>query len=139
MNSEIIDQFVNAINEHNIPLIEALLSTDPAFADESGETISGTEKIIATWKSIFNSFPGYTIGMEKQIHHSNTIAAFGFISGSFSRNAGEHNTKWKIPAAWKIKTENGKIKLWQVYADFKIPYEIIEKYIRWIQRANATS
>ena len=34
---------------------------------------------------------------------------------------------WHLPASWKAIIKNGKIYLWQVYADAKIPYDIINK------------
>jgi hypothetical protein len=30
-----------------------------------------------------------------------------------------------VPAAWRVIVENGKVKVWQVYADSKIPFDIM--------------
>jgi hypothetical protein len=32
-----------------------------------------------------------------------------------------------MPAAWKAIIEDGKIKLWQVYADTKVVFELMGK------------
>ena len=37
--------------------------------------------------------------------------------------AGTGEKAWKIPAAWRAIVQDGKIGLWQVYADTKIQFE----------------
>jgi hypothetical protein len=57
-----------------------------------------------------------------------TVAAVGFAEGTFKGLKTENNINyWQLPAAWKAMIENGKIKLWQVYADTKIPCDIIAR------------
>jgi len=34
---------------------------------------------------------------------------------------------WHLSVAWKAIIKNGKIQLWQVYADSKIPFDIMNK------------
>ena len=41
--------------------------------------------------------------------------------------AGTGEKAWKIPAAWRAIVRDGKIKLWQVYADTKIQFEKMAK------------
>jgi hypothetical protein len=43
---------------------------------------------------------------------------FGSAQGTFTRD-GQLNTEnlWNTPAAWKAIVKNGKIALWQVFAD----------------------
>jgi hypothetical protein len=49
---------------------------------------------------------------------------FGFAGGSFKGNP---DAKWRLPAAWKAIVKDGRIALWQVFADTKIPFEVIER------------
>jgi hypothetical protein len=56
------------------------------------------------------------------------IAAFGFAEGTYKNKKVENQQNhWCLPASWKAIVDGNKIKLWQVYADTKIPFEIIEK------------
>jgi len=48
----------------------------------------------------------------------------GFAGGSFK---GNENAKWRLPAAWKAIVNNGRVALWQVYADTTIPFELIQR------------
>jgi len=52
---------------------------------------------------------------------------FGFASGTFQSQNDRKENYWRLPASWKATLKNGKINLWQVYADSKIPYDIINK------------
>ena len=54
----------------------------------------------------------------------NGLALFGFAGGSFKGKATE---SWRLPAAWKAIVKDGRVTLWQVFADTKIPFEIIER------------
>jgi len=39
----------------------------------------------------------------------------------------DDNNHWKVPASWKAKVVDKKIKLWQVYADNSVAIEIMNK------------
>jgi hypothetical protein len=52
------------------------------------------------------------------------FALFGFAGGSFK---GKQSQSWRLPAAWKAFVKDGRVTLWQVFADTKIPFEIIER------------
>ena len=54
---------------------------------------------------------------------------FGTAQGTFSHK-GELSKDdfWKTPAAWKAVVKNGKIALWQVYADNEPIRKIMHKY-----------
>jgi hypothetical protein len=56
-----------------------------------------------------------------------TVAALGFASATFQGLSDRKGNYWHLPASWKAVIKNGKIYLWQVYADSKIPYDIIKK------------
>ena len=79
------------------------------------------------WIGYFQSFPDYKIELTEVFVRNDTVAAFGFASGTFQGLSDKRENYWRLPASWKAITKNGKIHVWQVYADSKIPYDIIKK------------
>ncbi len=71
----------------------------------------------AGWGRYFELFPDYYIEIEQILNKGDLAVAFG------SAGAGTGEKAWKIPAAWRAIVRDGKIKLWQVYADTKIQFE----------------
>jgi ketosteroid isomerase-like protein len=127
MNEEIFNNFVTAINEHDINKIYSLMTDDHKFIDSYGNEITGNDKMKSGWIGYFNWFPDYKIEITDLFIEKNTIAAFGFASGKYHKKQSDDNdNSFRIPAAWKVIIENNKIKYWQVYADTKKQIEIIE-------------
>lgn len=121
-------EFVKQINNHNVDGIAELMSDDHTFIDAIGSNITGKEEMKKAWKVYFEWFPDYVINTSDIIAGSSSIAMFGFASGTYKGIKNEANSYyWRLPAAWKIMVENEKIKLWQVYCDTKITYEIIQE------------
>ena len=128
MNKKVFDDFVDAINEHNVEKLYPLMTEDHKFIDSYGNEVSGKDKMRSGWIEYFHWFPDYNIEITDLFIENNTIAAFGFAGGSFQ--GGKYNyleNYFRIPAAWKVTIENDKIKLWQVYADTKKQLDIIER------------
>jgi len=73
------------------------------------------------------------INFNKQVIHPTghlcySIAAFGFAAGTYKGLKTANNENYRrLPAAWKAIIEDGKIKLWQVYADTKVVFELMGK------------
>jgi len=128
MNKKTVYDFVDAINQHDIDKIYSLLTADHKFIDAHGNEVVGKDKMKAGWVGYFQWFPDYKIEIKDIFENGNTIAAFGFASGTFKGLKSDKNENyWRLPASWKAIVENNKIKLWQVYADTKIPFDIIDK------------
>jgi ketosteroid isomerase-like protein len=126
MNKKIFYDFVSAINEHSPEKLYALMTDDHQFIDAQGNKITGKDKMKAGWAGYFQFFPDYKIEVTDIFMEGDTVAAFGFAEGTFKGIKTDQNKNyWKLPAAWKAVIENGKVKLWQVYADTKIPFDII--------------
>jgi len=49
---------------------------------------------------------------------------FGFAGGSFK---GKPDASWCLPAAWKAIVKDARVILWQVFADTKIPFELMSE------------
>jgi ketosteroid isomerase-like protein len=128
MNDKIIYEFVHAINNHDIEMIYSLMDHDHIFIDAHGNEINDREKMKAGWIFYFQYFPDYKIEITDILSNDELSAAFGFASGTYNGIKMEKNENyWRLPAAWKVIVSQNKIKLWQVYADTKIPFDIIGK------------
>ncbi|HTQ65990.1 MAG TPA: nuclear transport factor 2 family protein [Puia sp.] len=128
MSKKIFYDFVNAINERNVDKIYSLMADDYKFIDAHGNEVSSKDKMKAGWTGYFQWFPDYKIEITDIFSNGDTLAALGFASGTFKGIKTDKNDNyWRLPAAWKVLVNNNKIKLWQVYADTKIPFDIINK------------
>lgn len=127
MNKQIFDNFVDAINEQNVDKICSLITEDHKFIDSQGNEVVGKEKMRTGWIGYFQWFPDYKIEITKTFLDGNTVAAFGFASGTFQGLSDRKGNYWRLPASWKALIKNGKVHLWQVYADSKVPFDIINR------------
>lgn len=126
---QIVLEFVKAINEHDTNKIASLISDNHIFIDSQGNEVLGSEKMIKGWERYFNLFPDYKIEVTQLLDEGSLTVLLGFASASFLGNKdGNPDSYWILPSAWKAVDEDGKIKLWQVFADTRIPFEIINKY-----------
>jgi hypothetical protein len=66
------------------------------------------------WAQYFQMFSNYSIEVENIFENGAIVGIFGTAIGSYSAST---NEDWKIPAAWRARVKNGKVALWQVYAD----------------------
>jgi ketosteroid isomerase-like protein len=127
MENQIIYDFVDAINEHDVDKICSLMTDDHKFIDSQGNVCIGKEQMRTGWIGYFQLFPDYKIEIIEMFSNGDTIAAFGFASGTFNGLSDRKENYWHLPASWKAIINNRKIQLWQVYADSKIPFDIITK------------
>ena len=127
MNKQIVQNFANAINEHDVDKICSLMTDDHKFIDSQGNEVVGKDKMKAGWIGYFQLFPDYKIEITDIFLDGDIVVAVGFASGTFQGRTEIKENSWHLPASWKAVIKNGKICLWQVYADSKIPYDIITK------------
>jgi ketosteroid isomerase-like protein len=127
MSKQIVYEFAAAINEHDIDKICSLMTNDHRFIDSQGHEVVGKEKMRTGWIGYFQWFPDYRIELTDVFLHGDIVAAFGFASGTFQGLSDKKEDRWRLPASWKAIVKGGRVQLWQVYADTKIPYDIINK------------
>jgi ketosteroid isomerase-like protein len=128
MKEMVFNDYVTAINEHDIDKICSLMTDDHKFIDAYGNEIDGKDKMRSGWIGYFQWFPDYKIEITDLFIKNNAISAFGFASGSFQGSKfNDLDNYFRLPAAWMAIIENNKIKLWQVYADTKKQLDIIER------------
>jgi len=120
--------FVNAINQADIAAFEKLMSEDHTFIDAAGRKETGREKMIVGWKAYYEMFPDYKIEIEDIIQEKEIVGAFGTAIGTYKGKRGlVPQNIIKMPAAWRAVIKDGKVKLWQVYADWTEGMKIIEE------------
>lgn len=119
-NNRTIDTFIEDINAHDVDGLGELMSDDHRFIDAHENEVVGKEKMIAGWRSYFEWFPDFSIEVNEIFENSGTFAMFGFAAGAFK---GKSDASWRLPAAWKAIVKDGRVTLWQVFADTKIPFE----------------
>ena len=124
-NRDTVLAFVHRINAHDIEGLAELMAEDHCFIDAHGNQVTGKEKMIAGWRGYFEWFPIYSIEVNEIFEREDTFAILGYAGGSFKA---QPEASWRLPAAWKAIVKDGRIVLWQVFADTKIPFEIIERH-----------
>ena len=124
----VVKAFIAAINRRNPSEISGLMTEDHTFVDSAGNIESGREKMTAGWAEYFRMFPDYEIQIESILGDKIFVAVFGSASGTYNGKRGlVPENRIKMPAAWKAIVANGKIKHWQVYADWTGGCRIIEE------------
>lgn len=126
---EVVLKFEQAINTHNVDAICSLMSPDGEFVDSLGNRIQGTEKLRSAWQGYFKMVPDYSISHSEIFADGATVAVFGSAQGTFSKDGQlEKQNDWKTPAAWRAVVKDGRISIWQVYADNEPIRAIMRKY-----------
>jgi ketosteroid isomerase-like protein len=128
-NRETVQAFIDRINAHDVDGLGELMSDGHTFIDAHGNEVSGKDKMVPGWRGYFEWFPDYYIEVTdvfagEPSADGQTFAMFGFAGGSFK---GKKTESWRLPAAWKAIVKDSHVTLWQVFADTKIPFEIISR------------
>lgn len=127
MKNQVILNFIAAINSKDIILMHKLMSDDHTFIDAYGNKVIGKDTMLLNWKVYFQWFPDYRIDVSDILSNENTFAIFGTASGTYLLNKRVKENYWNLPVAWKAIIAENKVQHWQVYADTKIPFDIIER------------
>jgi ketosteroid isomerase-like protein len=126
--TEVVEAFIDAINQHDLPKLSSLMAEDHTFVDSTGRTESGRANMLAGWNAYFMMFPDYEITIEKMVGEGTFVAVFGSAAGTYDGKRGSvPENRIQMPAAWKAEVVKGRIRLWQVYADWTEGWKIIEE------------
>lgn len=124
----IFNEFISSINEHNVDQLIGLLSNDHIHIDSYDQTLQGKEAVRGSWMSYFEWFPDYHIDIEEAIAYDNKVAAFGYVSGTFrGMYTADGFNYWRLPVAIKTEIKDGRIRMWQIFSDTRVPLGIIER------------
>ena len=124
----VVRDFIAAINQGNASQLSSLMTEDHTFVDSGGKIESGRENMTTGWKGYFRMFPDYRIDIDTILQDGNLVAFFGSAFGTYNGNRGlVPENRFEMPAAWKAIVKSGKIKVWQVYADWTEGCKIIDE------------
>ena len=128
MNTNIVLDFIAAINNADIDKICGLMTDDHLFIDSRDNRETGRENMKKAWIGYFALFPDYRIEINEILEKDPLICLVGYASGTYRNLKNAINSNhWRIPAAWATIVEKDKIKVWQVFADNSIVLNIINK------------
>jgi ketosteroid isomerase-like protein len=123
-----VKSFIAAINQRDASQLSKLMTSDHTFVDASGRAHTGRDKMTQGWNDYYRMFPDYTIEAEFILQDGDLVAAFGSAAGTYNGKRGlVPENRIEMPAAWKAIVKDGKIKLWQVYADWTEGWKTIEE------------
>lgn len=105
----LVEQFNECINAGDLDGLSALMTTDHAFTDTAGSTVSGKTAVTSVWSSFFSAFPGYRNEFERHRETQDVVAIQGRAQCTDPRLNG--------PALWRARVRGAKISEWQVYVD----------------------
>jgi ketosteroid isomerase-like protein len=117
--AEILNQWLAAINGHNVIALTALMAADFVFVDSLGNRVHGAKSMDAGWRGYFEMCPDYWVRTDCMMSEGNTMLVAGEAGGTIDGQL------WRIPAAWKAVIRDGSVAEWRVFADNKPVYEIL--------------
>jgi ketosteroid isomerase-like protein len=120
-SAEIYQQFVTAINLHDVKALASLMTIDHVFVDALGNRVQGATSMEAGWRGYFAMCPDYRIQTDDVLAKDGAVLAAGEARGTIDGVA------WRTPAAWKAVIRDGRLAEWRVFADNKPVYEILAK------------
>jgi len=128
MNTSVVLDFIEAINNANLDKMVDLMTIDHVFIDSQDNRTIGKDRMRQAWIGYFALFPDYKIEINEILEKDNLISMFGYTSGTYRNIINKENSNyWRIPAAWRVLVKDNQIKRWQVYADNIILMDILNK------------
>jgi ketosteroid isomerase-like protein len=125
---EIVEAFVDAINGGRAERVVPAMGGSGIFIDSLGNRVEGRENLLAAWRAYFQLFPDYRIEIEAILVEEGEAMLRGWASGTLRRGGrAVDGGSWRIPAAWRAMTDARRVLLWQVYADNKPVYALLER------------
>ena len=127
----VVREFVACINRHDPDAIAVLMTDDHVFVDGRGNRVAGHEVMRDGWRQYLSVVPDYCIVAEQDFCAGDTVALFGVASGTYAPDdVLRPGNSWSVPAAWRAVVRDGKVAVWQVYADNKRMYEMMAAHDR---------
>ena len=122
MNSAgVSQQWLAAINSHDVTTLSALMAADHLFVDSLGNRVQGAKSMEAGWRAYFAMCPDYWIRPDHVAAADDIVLVAGEAGGTIDGES------WRTPAAWKAVIRDGRVVEWQVFADNKPVYEILAR------------
>jgi hypothetical protein len=125
---EIVEAFVDAINGGRAERVVPLMNQSGMFIDAPRKRLEGRGKLLAGWRSYFQLRPDYRIEIEGMSVDEREAMPHGWAGGAPRRGGrAVEGGGWRIPAAWRAVTDARGVLLWQVYADNRPVFALLER------------
>ena len=117
--AEVFEQWIAAINGHDVAALATLMAADHVFVDSLGNRVEGARSMEGGWRGYFAMCPDYWIRVDHLMAEGDTLLAAGEAGGTIDGET------WRTPAAWKAVIRGASVVEWRVFADNKPVYEIL--------------
>ena len=117
-NTEVVEKFVERINDHDTDGLVALMSADHVFIDSLGNRFA-RPAIETGWRQYFATVPDYWIKVDHVVADEPALILFGIAGGTYVENQGviRPDNKWETHAVWRVIVRDEKVSEWRIYAD----------------------
>jgi len=115
------EQFVAAINGHDLETLTSLMTEDHLFVDSLGNHVRGANIMQTGWRSYFTMCPDYWIRIRTSLSGGDTVLSTGEAGGTID------GVSWHTPAAWEALIRGRFVSEWRVFADNKQVFEILAR------------
>ncbi|MEJ2720160.1 MAG: nuclear transport factor 2 family protein [bacterium] len=120
--------FVDAINSKDLNRLADLMTADHKFIDGDGSEHSGKDRMTTGWKEHFELIPDLTLSISDHFEANDTVVLLGWSSGTIVQNGElKPENSWRVPSAWRVVIESGRIAVWQLYANQQVLREIYNR------------
>jgi len=85
--AETFQQFVTAINGHDVRALTALMTTDHLFVDPVGNRVRSATSMEVGWRGYFAMCPDYWIHIDQWIEKDGTVLAVGEAGGTIETSS----------------------------------------------------
>jgi ketosteroid isomerase-like protein len=120
--------FVDAINSNNIERLAELMTDDHTFIDGDGSEYSGKVRMKAGWEEHLELIPDLTLSISEHYVENDIVVLLGWSSGTIVENGElKKENSWRVPCAWRVSVESGKVAVWQLYANQCALHEIYDR------------
>jgi ketosteroid isomerase-like protein len=128
---EVVLKFEQMINSRNPDAVCTLLTEDLVFIGFPRKPRSRLGESAQAWAGYFKMVQDYSISHSEIFANGVTVAVFGSAQGTFSNSKDGQMKKedfWKTPSAWRAVIKDGKIAVWQVFADNEPIRAVMRRY-----------
>ena len=94
MKTQIVLEFVNAINSADLNKLCGLMTDDHIFIDSQDNRFTGKENMKQGWIAYFAMFPDYKIEINEIVEKDPLICMFGYASGTYKNIKTKDNSNF---------------------------------------------
>jgi len=120
--------FVEAINSKDVERLADLMTATHKFVDGDGSEHVGKDQMKAGWKKHLELIPDLTLSISEHFEENDTVVLLGWSSGTIIQHGElKSENSWRVPSAWRVVVESGKVAVWQLYANQCALHEIYDR------------